>query len=693
MKSDGSGGGIPPNSYVAGRKRRGSGSALDDFLHDRMAKMQQRGDTNSGVNQKAGHVDFQDLNDKENTPVSTAQQKPGSSRKCRGPSIQTILDGKSCGLSASTKNQSDVKKRGRGPGVNKLFNSLHEEIGSSGVINQETKKRVRGLGAKTLARRKLAQEAQNATMESAPIKHCHEVSADVPGSATPKSALTFQGCASDGPKSTPDLYRSHTSQNTVGHAQTSTISSCVVEKIGRDDCRRDFRPHSGASTSGAKDLLGEFDDALEQSDFIEDVYMQGQDDTANDPDMWKGYCSIGPPNATCAICRAVMWDMERNNKSNRNAPPSFSLCCKSGQKRRLQIEDPDDHEGERKIRDHVSMKEYYSSKLMIRLNEDIVGIILDKGETVVEATTPGMRQSIRFNLYDGRNMIRVVFNDEKVTLLGHIFDGDYPVDPIVILTSMRPHFRNGVLQVSSTEATKVYANIRYHVVWQIRQRIMFNSLRSLELSKTDWKIKIRVTRMWNSFFTNRELIGMNMILIDIEDYHIHAFVVAEACASLGSYFFERNMYIIENFATRRSIGYLRPVTSAMCIILNESTSVTPVPLELGLIARHKFEITELGDVYSIIRNLAPDQLPLYALDVIGLLEDLQPLQKVQTNDGLEDVVKFRIYDGSNSCYVTHWGPMNTELNQAYNDVIERPVVVILAGFKLSRIDGTAVLLD
>lgn len=83
MKSDGSGGGIPPNSYVAGssrmpfieymsrfqyckcprihyskfsgRKRRGSGSALDDFLHDRMAKMQQRGDTNSGVNQKAGH--------------------------------------------------------------------------------------------------------------------------------------------------------------------------------------------------------------------------------------------------------------------------------------------------------------------------------------------------------------------------------------------------------------------------------------------------------------------------------------------------------------------------------------------------------------------------------------------------------------------------------------------------------------
>lgn len=52
-------------------------------------------------------------------------------------------------------------------------------------------------------------------------------------------------------------------------------------------------------------------------------------------------------------------------------------------------------------------------------------------------------QKLTTSFVNGSNMIRVVLNDEKVTLLGHIFDGDYPVDPIVILTSMRPHFRNG----------------------------------------------------------------------------------------------------------------------------------------------------------------------------------------------------------------------------------------------------------
>lgn len=40
---------------------------------------------------------------------------------------------------------------------------------------------------------------------------------------------------------------------------------------------------------------------------------------------------IGLPNRVCSQCKAVMWDAERNNKSNKNAAPTFSLCCRSGQ--------------------------------------------------------------------------------------------------------------------------------------------------------------------------------------------------------------------------------------------------------------------------------------------------------------------------------------------------------------------------
>ncbi|WOH01414.1 hypothetical protein DCAR_0520798 [Daucus carota subsp. sativus] len=410
MDSSGSGSSIPQPSHAAGRKRRGSGSALDDFLRERLSKIQQRGDTNSGLNPKAGHdttrtplftvdkssfidipsdqnvlrntrtplcsvdpnslvtepshqhdpnknftgpldhnavpkksavefasdsthnsIAFQNQNDKENIPFSTPQQgSSGPIRKPRGPSVQTILDRKSDALSTSTKTP-ETKKRGRGPGVNKLFNSLQDKSGSSGGSHQETKKRVRGLGAKTLARQKLAQDAQDAIVQSASQNHYHQSSPDMLGSETPKSALTFQQFSSNGKNSTPEQHSSHTGPNRNGHTQKTSIPSSFLGEFGRDDCRRNFCPMSGASTSGVKDLRREFDNALDQSDFVEEVFQHDQDDITNDPDMWSGYCTLGPPNATCATCRAVMWDMERNNKSNRNAAPSFSLCCKSGQ--------------------------------------------------------------------------------------------------------------------------------------------------------------------------------------------------------------------------------------------------------------------------------------------------------------------------------------------------------------------------
>ncbi|XP_074377572.1 uncharacterized protein LOC141719090 [Apium graveolens] len=45
-------------------------------------------------------------------------------------------------------------------------------------------------------------------------------------------------------------------------------------------------------------------------------------------DLWEGYVNIGPPTSTCVKCGARMWNMERNNKSNKNNSPTFSLCCK-----------------------------------------------------------------------------------------------------------------------------------------------------------------------------------------------------------------------------------------------------------------------------------------------------------------------------------------------------------------------------
>ncbi|KAL1811216.1 hypothetical protein ACET3Z_021281 [Daucus carota] len=129
------------------------------------------------------------------------------------------------------------------------------------------------------------------------------------------------------------------------------------------------------------------------------------------------------------------------------------------------------------------------------------------------------------------------------------------------------------------------------------------------------------------------------------DFHIHAFVTAEACSNLSASIFEGNMYVIQDFLTRRAIGTLRPVTSDICIILTENSKVTPIPLEIGRIPRNKFEITDIGDVYPIARNLAPNQLPVYSIDMVGVIIDIGDVTAVVAGSRNRNYVRFNLYDG------------------------------------------------
>lgn len=47
--------------------------------------------------------------------------------------------------------------------------------------------------------------------------------------------------------------------------------------------------------------------------------------------MWSGYMNLGRPNKVCPYCKSMNWNEERNNKSSKNARPTFSICCRSGQ--------------------------------------------------------------------------------------------------------------------------------------------------------------------------------------------------------------------------------------------------------------------------------------------------------------------------------------------------------------------------
>lgn len=88
---------------------------------------------------------------------------------------------------------------------------------------------------------------------------------------------------------------------------------------------------------------------------------------------------------------------------------------------------------------------------------------------------------------------------------------------------------------------------------------------------------------------------------------------SEAWNDLKHTVFEGNIYDFDGVVWRGSSGKLRPVSSSNCVVLTCSTIVHPVPPEVATIPRHKFELTDLGDIYDLTISYPINVLPTHAI--------------------------------------------------------------------------------
>ena len=77
--------------------------------------------------------------------------------------------------------------------------------------------------------------------------------------------------------------------------------------------------------------------------------------------------------------------------------------------------------------------------------------------------------------------------------------------------------------------------------------------------------------------------------------------------------FEGKIYDIYTFICCDCFGKLRPVSSNISIVFTSQTVVLPTPNEISTIPRHKFEITELSQLYSLKRSYPLDVIPSHAI--------------------------------------------------------------------------------
>ncbi|XP_074362457.1 replication protein A 70 kDa DNA-binding subunit D-like [Apium graveolens] len=149
------------------------------------------------------------------------------------------------------------------------------------------------------------------------------------------------------------------------------------------------------------------------------------------------------------------------------------------------------------------------------------------------------------------------------------------------------------------------------------ESVVFNLIEDLDQSTTNWKIKARVTRMWTSVSSeNGSVKGYNVILLDDDNNHVHAFAYPNIWNGFKTPVIEGGVYVFDQFSVKAAVGNLKPVQTDIC------------------------------DLFAEASKYQPQQQPKFAIDVIGVIEDFEPLTKLDTKFGMRDIVKFRICDSS-----------------------------------------------
>ncbi|XP_063944906.1 uncharacterized protein LOC135146753 isoform X1 [Daucus carota subsp. sativus] len=212
---------------------------------------------------------------------------------------------------------------------------------------------------------------------------------------------------------------------------------------------------------------------------------------------------------------------------------------------------------------------------------------------------------------------------------------------------------------------------------------MFDHIQNLEKSRTNWKIKARLTRFWPTFAPETSTIkGYNLILLDDDNSHVHAYVYPDNWRAIGKEVAEGKVYVVENFQVRDTIGKLKPVSTKLCLRLLNSTTIKEVEDDV-MIPKHKFEFMDMGDLLEECDRLSENQNPEFAYDVIGAVEEFDKVKRVPTRYGERDQTRFIFTDGRLKFKVTLWGDFASSVSESFKPDLEKPVIGVLTSAKLS----------
>lgn len=202
-------------------------------------------------------------------------------------------------------------------------------------------------------------------------------------------------------------------------------------------------------------------------------------------------------------------------------------------------------------------------------------------------------------------------------------------------------------------------------------------------SGKDWKVRIRISRMWDAVNSNNnEFISLDMILIDEQNNAIHAVIRKNVAKKFKHLLQEGHLYALSNFQVDTCNATYRPIHAEKKIIFLLTTKIKELEETEISIPSHKFEFVD----YDTILQRFNKHVQLS--DIIGKVVGIGPIEHPYIKGSNVSMRNINVITTEgNKIRLTLWGSIANQVEDNFCTDNAGPVIIVVTSLIVKAFKG------
>ncbi|KAL1807767.1 hypothetical protein ACET3Z_024757 [Daucus carota] len=213
----------------------------------------------------------------------------------------------------------------------------------------------------------------------------------------------------------------------------------------------------------------------------------------------------------------------------------------------------------------------------------------------------------------------------------------------------------------------------------------YHTLDKLKVGVDEYKIKVRVVRLWRgSTRTGEEFKSFNLLLLDHKGQRIHAFVPTRCAEEIHSQLTVGKVFSIKQFVVQlySQTDKYRVLRNQSQLIFSKDTIIQELADDGVTIPSDSFDFYDHSQLMELTKQTT------YLADVVGIIKDYDQLRDLTNKHGKDQKkTKFVITDGSSNVNVTFWDKFGESFDKSMRTETQQPVIIIISGCKVGKWNG------